>query len=420
MCKENNYVYTTECKNHYKCLNCFQKSNSLSCDLCLKTCKFCYNKSYDFTRLECQEECCLECQKKLEVHDCEYMKTNYECDSCKNIIKPIIKLLQQCNHKFCEKCLNQRHYCPICYKNCSYCGNFNLNMDQSCCHPICSDCEKSFKECIFCSKKSENYLCSNCKKYKIFKNCQNNHNFCVECHSSSGFSFCLDCDSCYETNTFTEINGLDFKQYNRCYSCLNISQCKSCKNYLVKANIQENYYCLCCNSNGRCECNRIVPIYIFQQFNGKCNFCQGCSPCSSCNLFFKNDIIQKLEGQCESCSHLGFCIKCDSKAVKSQLKQSEGLCEKCYLHACDVCYSKAPVNKKNCGHFECQKCEIVTSNNICAKCQNKYHCKEHTSDNYLLLENSYYYTENCCRLKICAICRLEKKENHKCPGYTKK
>ena len=74
ICKVKNYVYPIECKNHYRCLNCYFKSNSLSCDLCLKTCDFCGLKNKKLTKLECQQECCFECEKNLKNEALNYEK----------------------------------------------------------------------------------------------------------------------------------------------------------------------------------------------------------------------------------------------------------------------------------------------------------------------------------------------------------
>ena len=108
-------------------------------------------------------------------------------------------------------------------------------------------------------------------------------------------------------------------------------------------------------------------------------------------------------------------MKCNGTVHITGLKPPNGFCEKCKAHPCYVCFGVGfKMIKKECAHFECKDCE--TDPTYCSRCKQQYRCKKHPI-NIFELSVDHFYTEFCCKMKICILCRQEIKIQHKCPFY---
>lgn len=437
--------------NPLKLLNCSHKV----CQKCvgeeckINSCHFCKKCEKDMGKGLCGNNFCEMCAKFSKIDPCPECSglISSNCSFCGDLNRG---WNLECGHFSCLSCEKRQFHICICV----VCGA-NPGRNQTCQHQICDSCRDSRR---FCNECAGNFKCQGCNEW-INQAITEQFSGCPYCQ---GLAYCQKCGN---WGKIPEV------QLNGCSQCKNKIQCKSCNNFKAPNEVENNNYCLQCNNKLRCNkcsgifpaelllindylcppcsgkticqhcgkpyqevadrknrkicqncenscncsnCGKNISIEIFSMSGGKCNICCGFTQCKNCSKIYENSFISN--EVCQNCVEK--CKKCGKPAEKG-LKPPNFFCDSCNLHSCDVCFvgKGIEITKKDCGHFECEKCAIRNESQ-CARCLQKYACVQHRGYIYGLHEN-FFFTQNCCKIKICPMCRTKFKENHKCPQYVK-
>ena len=372
ICK--NKTYCIKCKEHYFFIGndrtkCFKEEENeinieeyytedngtsyYKCDSIIDNCFKCINKNY-----------CIECKNEYFLLDDKNDKCiqKKEIDDKKYYIDEFNKIIHLCNSTLsnCEECINKT-FCQKCEKN-----YYILSNDHS--------------KCI-----NESEIIEDNKYYKDEKNhlylpCNNAISNCIQCLNNT---YCIKCDANYylvaedrtkcikKNNEYvSDDNGISFYPCDyfiqNCEQCLNKSYCIKCKtNYFLL----ENYHEECYNSKTENE-NKYYTENEGISYNLCNNTIKGCEECNNSK-------------SCEKCEKNYFFVDND----KRKCVKKEEINDKYF-------FDEDEENYYSCNNTipNCDKC---AGRNNCTKCNNNYYLiGEDKTKCVNNLDLKKYYTED--------------------------